>query len=127
MALEDCAALGEFVSSAKKVEDLAAVMKGYQGFREERLDNIRALAKGNQKFLSMEDGPGQEERDKLFGLMTSKWKKELEELGEEGYRAKPRPEAKPSADLRSPEARQYMLGYDIFAESDNYQRKEGLA
>lgn len=123
MSLEDCAALGEFVFAATNVDDLARKMKALQDFRQPRIEIIRALAHGNQSFMTLPDGPAQQQRDQLWGAMTAKWKAELAELGEEGIKAKPRPRPVPGNagdDMRSPESREDMFGYDVFAEATKY-------
>lgn len=79
---------------------------------------VRRFASGNQQFLTMLDGPQQEKRDELWGAMTRAWKKELEELGEEGVKNKPKPKADPeSEDMRSPGTRMYIFGYDAIGEA----------
>ena len=117
MALEDCAALAEFVSWAQESGNLAQAMSAFQEFRQPRIETLRQIAYGNQAFMSLEDGPEQQERDKLWGMMTRQWKEEVRQLGEEGIKAKPRPEAIPGKDMRSPESRQYLSGYDVFEEA----------
>jgi len=118
MALEDAAALAEFASGVGHVDELSARMQAYSDFRRPRIENIRRMASGNQKFLTMEDGPEQQQRDALWGAMTAKWKGELQTLGEEGVKAKAKPTADPNAgDIRTPEGRAYMVGYDVVAEA----------
>ncbi|KAK4543396.1 hypothetical protein LTR36_005539 [Oleoguttula mirabilis] len=127
MALEDAAALAEFVSAIKDHDELAALMHAYHDFRQPRIESIRKMAYGNQVFLTMEDGPGQEERDKLWAAMTSKWKTELKDLGEEGLKTRPKPTPDPSAQsLRTPEGREFLYGYDVVAEARKTLRMGSL-
>ncbi|KAK5173242.1 uncharacterized protein LTR77_001923 [Saxophila tyrrhenica] len=116
-ALEDAAALGEFVSAARDVRDLASKMQMFQDFRQPRMEYMRTMARGNQTFMSLDDGDEQMKRDKMWGKMTAKWKAELAELGEEGFRARPRPRAIPGKDIRSPESRQYMIGTKLMSKT----------
>lgn len=82
------------------------------------MKGVRRYASGNQQFLTMPDGPGQEKRDELWAAMTRAWKKELEELGPEGVKNKPKPKADPeSDDMRSPGTRMYIFGYDAIEEA----------
>lgn len=117
MAIEDGAALAEFVSAAKNVQCLTRAMTAYQTFRQPRVENMRAGSYGNQTLLTLPDGAAQQQRDKLWGQMTANWKAELAELGEEGIKARPRPNPEPGQDMRSPESRQYISGYDVIGEA----------
>ncbi len=106
MAIEDAAALAAFVEGSKSVSDLTRTMPAYQAFRQPRIENLRRMAKGDQAFMSLPDGPQQEQRDKMFSAMTAKWKSELAELGESGIRARPRPRAEALGNFSSPESRE---------------------
>ena len=116
MALEDAVALAESVSNAQHESDLSRSMTAFQNFRKPRVENVRTVAYGNQEFFCMEDGPKQQERDALWAAMTKAWKAEWRELGDEGYKSRPKPKAVPSQDMRSPEGRMYVYGYDVFSE-----------
>lgn len=117
-ALEDAAALAEFVSGMSNKNELALRMQQFQSFRQPRVEIIRRIAFGNQKMFTLPDGPEQVKRDAMLAAGTQKWKAALREHGEEGYRAgmrdvKPDPDAE---DIRSPEGRMYLYGYDVVAE-----------
>ncbi|KAI1325210.1 hypothetical protein F5Y16DRAFT_423286 [Xylariaceae sp. FL0255] len=117
MALEDAASIAEFVRVLKGPQDLPRAMRAWNDLRQRRLVNIRRMAQGNADFLTLPDGPGQEKRDQLWGAMTAGWKKELADMGEEGYRQRkvtPDPDAQ---DVRTPAARMYLYGYDATGEA----------
>ena len=119
MALEDAAALAEFVSSIGKTEDLGPTMKAFQAFRQPRVEIMRKMAYGNQNMFTMEDGPQQVQRDRAWAAMTEKARKEFE-LGEEHFKAKQKVEAVPGTDMRTPEGRMWMYGYDVFTEAQAF-------
>lgn len=84
---------------------------------------------GNQGFLTLPDGPLQEKRDEELAKMTAGWKQQLEELsGEEGWRkrVKPKAELKGEGDIRSPEMRMWLYGYDVIADARRVVRELGL-
>ncbi|EME86933.1 uncharacterized protein MYCFIDRAFT_172621 [Pseudocercospora fijiensis CIRAD86] len=118
-ALEDAAALAVFVGSVKDKSELQPKMRQWSDLRQARINGVRRFAMGNQKFLTMADGPDQQKRDQMWAAMTAGWKKELERNGEEGIRAKAKA-TKPdpqSEDMRSPETRMYLYGYDAAEEA----------
>jgi salicylate hydroxylase len=117
-ALEDSAALAEFTSSMNSLDELPGRMQAYQAFRQMRMECIRGMASGNQRLLTMEDGPDQEKRDAGWAAVTKKWKKEFEEMGEEGIRNIKRPVPNPNAvSMMSPEGREYLYAFDVAAEA----------
>ncbi|KAF7196851.1 FAD-dependent monooxygenase OpS4 [Pseudocercospora fuligena] len=118
-ALEDAAALAVFVGSVKEKSELQSKMRQWSDLRQARMNGVRRFAMGNQKFLTMADGPDQQKRDQMWAAMTAGWKKALEENGEEGIRAKARATKldPQSEDMRSPETRMYLYGYDAAEEA----------
>lgn len=120
MALEDAAALSVFVKHARSPAMLPGLMHAWQDFRMSRVEHMRRVSYGNQSWMSLPDGPEQTERDDLWSSMTKRWKEELAQLGEEGFKAKQRPDAVPGEDVRTPESRQWMCGYDIFSEAEKF-------
>jgi len=127
MALEDAATLAEFLAVLPTKEQLPAMMSAYSAMRRHRLESIRRLAYGNQRFFTMPDGPEQKERDRKWAAMTAGWRGQVEAAGgmeafgrklaekaEKDGRVKADPEAE---DFRTPEARMYVHGYDVFTEA----------
>ena len=119
-ALDDAAAIAEFVSSAHTAVELARTMRSFQDFRQPRIENIRRMALGNASMVTLQDGPEQEGRDKAWAGMTAKWKQELAELGEAGFKKKPRANAEPGENMKSPESRQYLYAYDAAYEAQKF-------
>ncbi|KAK5114255.1 hypothetical protein LTR85_010320 [Meristemomyces frigidus] len=118
MALEDAAALAEFVSAMDSRDKLPPLMRAYHEFRQPRIESIRRMAHGNQVSYTMADGLEQQQRDHLWGAMTAMWKNELQNLGEKGMRAKPKPTPDPDAQgFRTPEGAEFLFGYDVVAEA----------
>lgn len=123
MAVEDAAALGEFLDPATLTDrsQLKTRVHAYSQFRKPRIENIRRMAYGNAHFLQMEDGPEQQQRDAVMAAMTAKWKAAVQEHGLDAFQAKvaPNPEAK---SINFPDGRMYVYGYDVFSEA-----KEAIA
>ncbi|KAK4495324.1 hypothetical protein PRZ48_013655 [Zasmidium cellare] len=118
-ALEDSASLATLLSTLPSPTHLPQTLSTWNTLRQTRLKGIRRYASGNQQFLTMPDGPEQVKRDELWGAMTRAWKKELEELGEEGVKAKEKPRAEAeSEDMRGPGTRMWVFGYDAFGEAE---------
>ncbi|KAK4893326.1 hypothetical protein LTR27_008220 [Elasticomyces elasticus] len=118
MALEDAAALAEFLdpSTFSSPAELPGRMQAYHDFRQPRVEHIRRMAYGNAKMFTLPNGPEQEQRDKMWAGMTAKWKAAYEQMGEDAFRT--RVVADPhAADIRSPEGRAYVQGYDTAAEA----------
>lgn len=117
-ALEDAVSLGVCMSAVHSRADIPRSMHIWNEVRQQRMESVRRYASGNQQFLTMPDGPGQQKRDQVLAMSTAAWKKELVELGEEGYKNKPKvqPESQ-SGDVRSPEYRMYLCGYDAADET----------
>lgn len=144
-ALEDAASLAIFLNSIphpnpekenkqeeKEKEEknlLPQAISAWNTLRLTRLSGVRNWTMGNQGFLTLPDGPLQEKRDEELAKMTAGWKQQLEELGgEEGWkkRVKPKAELKGEGDIRSPEMRMWLYGYDVIADARRVVREMGL-
>ncbi|CAK3781154.1 FAD NAD(P)-binding domain-containing [Lecanosticta acicola] len=132
MALEDAVSLSTVLASATSKKDLPAAMQIFNTLRQDRLSFIRRYAAANQQFLTMPDGPEQLKRDAMWKGMTEAWRKEFQELGEEGVRRKKQalkenvvPDSE-SEDLRSPETRMCVFGYDAVEEARKALAQAGV-
>lgn len=139
-ALEDAASLAIFLNSISHPEKgihkeekeknlLPQAISAWNTLRLTRLSGVRNWTMGNQGFLTLPDGPLQERRDEELAKMTAGWKQQLEELGgEEGWRkrVKPKAELKGEGDIRSPEMRMWLYGYDVIADARRVVRELGL-
>ncbi|KAK4555287.1 hypothetical protein LTR86_007583 [Recurvomyces mirabilis] len=118
MAVEDAAALGEFLDPATLTDrdQLRARMHAYSRFRQPRIENIRNMAYGNARFLMMADGAEQQQRDQMMSMMTSKWKAAVQETGLDAFKARVEANSE-SASINLPDGRMYAYGYDVIGEA----------
>ena len=116
MAIEDAAVLAECLSRFSTPEDLPAAAQAYQAIRRPRVEQVQRIARGNGAMWVLPDGPEQEARDKRARAITESHDQELQKIGREGLRAKPKP--RPDINAKWPEAAALMWlhGYDAVAE-----------
>ena len=121
MAVEDAAAMAEFLLAMKSKEDLPRVMKAWEQFRRPRWERIRRVAHGNANMTTLPDGKMQVERDKQWATMAMAWTKQMKEMGREkmtgqiqGTRAGLDFQ---TDDYRSAGTKMYVNGYDVIGEA----------
>ena len=121
MAMEDAAAMSEFLSTAHNKDQLRHAIQAWSDFRVKRVEKVRRIAQGNANSLTLPDGPAQENRDEQWAASTKVWREDLEKLGEEGWKQSiqaQRPEVDVTAEtFGSAEARMFINGYDVISEA----------
>ncbi|CAK7215961.1 hypothetical protein SBRCBS47491_002669 [Sporothrix bragantina] len=96
-AAEDAVALAECLAHAtNKAWPLRKALTIYQHVRRPRTDSMRMAGQLNREHFHMEDGPGQQERDRKMNEASDSQKQ--------------------PSQLNDPEKLQALYGYDIYAE-----------
>ena len=121
MAVEDAAAMAEFLMGMKTKEDLPRVLQAWTEFRRPRWERIRRIAHGNADITTLPDGGSQVKRDKQWATMSMAWTKQIKEMGEENL-AEQIQSIKGDIELetddyRSAGTRMYVNGYDVVGEA----------
>ncbi|KAI1357661.1 putative monooxygenase [Xylaria arbuscula] len=100
-SLEDGAALGRLLGSVTSPDHIAPTLKLYENVRKARGDSIAKEALNQRTSFHLEDGPIQEQRDRIF----------LDCLGKE-------PRAPFPSRWTCPKIQAWLYGYDALAEAD---------
>lgn len=66
-SIEDGAVLAECIGRAKSKDDLAKVLRAFEGIRKPRCETIQAGSRANGDIWHLHDGPEQERRDLAMG------------------------------------------------------------
>lgn len=102
-SIEDGAVLGRALSYVKKQEDITQAISLYESLRKTRGERIARETFHQQHDFHMEDGPEQEERDRVFAS----------QLG------KPEAEVKFPSRWNCPVVQPWLYGYDAYREVDD--------
>jgi salicylate hydroxylase len=68
--VEDGATLAEELEKCETLDDIPAALKNYEKLRKERAESIQAGSRKHGETWHYEDGPKQEERDRLMRLKS---------------------------------------------------------
>lgn len=124
MAIEDGAALGEFLAHIPYPSHLATFMSAWSVMRRTRVENVRRSANDSVTWLSIPDGAAQLHRDQMWGAMTRGMKLMAEKLGEEGIKGLPKKELNPDGkDMGDEGWRRYLYAYDARGEAERVVRR----
>ena len=121
MAVEDAAAMAEFLLGVNREKDLPRVLKAWEQFRRPRWERIRRTAHGNANMTTLPDGEMQVERDKQWATMAMASTKQMKEVGQ-GKMAEQIQVTRAELDFqtddyRSAGTRMYVNGYDVVGEA----------
>ena len=121
MAVEDAAAMEEFLLEMKSEKDLPRVLKAWEQFRRPRWERIRRTAYGNANMTTLPDGEMQAERDRQWATMANASTKQMKEVGEgkmaEQLRSTRAETSFEKDDYQSAGTRMYANGYDVIEEA----------
>lgn len=116
-SIEDAAVLAVCLTRAKSAKDIPTLTKAYEDIRKGRAEKIKHTSRGNMRQYHLEDGPEQEERDRIYA-------EGLKELsGEEQAKKKEelkKPEKNENAEYGTPGFAMWLFGYDVEEEVDKY-------
>lgn len=71
-SVEDAAVLAGCLERMKEKGDLGRMMKAYEDIRKPRGEKLKSTSRGNMRQYGLEDGPEQEERDRMYAETLKK-------------------------------------------------------
>lgn len=127
MAIEDAAALGEFLGHLSSKDDIQKTMGAWSQFRQARVDHLRSISRGTASDMTLPDGEAQVARDLRWNAVRDKQRAQWAELGLEKVKEKmirERPVADPACkSTLEPGGRMWVNGYDVAEESKKFCRE----
>ena len=104
-------------------------MAAWSRFRQDRIEHLRRMASSQAGVLILPDGEAQRHRDMVMTTHMKAAREDLARLGLEGIEQKLKSRVKPEMDpeapaVTSPGGREYVYGYDVFAEAEKAVREQ---